>query len=112
MNKDCNKDSQKNDETVSLKTTLNALLTATLNPAYSGFVSLGELCSYFPSQFTLDVKFLSINIQVDPIVDVDDANVELSFKDIDADATNPEDENKKCQNSDSEQKTLTSSINE
>ncbi|CAG8587533.1 26624_t:CDS:2 [Racocetra persica] len=68
---DHKKESLKTDEAVSLKTVLQTLLTAV------------------GSHFTVDIKFLSINIQIDPIVEVDDANVRLEFKSIEVDDKKP-----------------------
>ncbi|CAG8501700.1 2362_t:CDS:1, partial [Racocetra fulgida] len=44
------------------------------------------------------VKFLSINIQIDPIVEVDDANVRLEFKSIEVDDNNKPGDGKKLGN--------------
>ncbi|KAF0508329.1 hypothetical protein F8M41_018770 [Gigaspora margarita] len=85
---------QKNDNVPLTTSFLISLLWGALNPLYNGIASLESLSSCFQrlyryavgSSLTLDVKFFSVNIQVDPVVEVDDAHVELKSVEYDSES--------------------------
>ncbi|RIB30360.1 hypothetical protein C2G38_2053950 [Gigaspora rosea] len=123
---------QKNNDVPLTTSYLISLLWGALNPLYNGIASLESLSNCFQrlykfavgSSLTLDVKFFSVNIQVDPVVEVDDAHVELksleydsetdvteeefskhkSLKHADDKANSPNDSNDECQNNPCDQK--------
>ncbi|CAG8537509.1 23645_t:CDS:2 [Dentiscutata erythropus] len=87
-----NSKNDQNDKDPLATSNLISLLTAALNPAFYGIDSLETFSSCFQrlykfavsitgSTFTFDVKFFSLNIQVDPLVEVEDATVVLKFQD-------------------------------